>query len=221
MSFFADTNIALGYTIIHDKWHENAKKLIDEKSDTIFWSNLVEKEYNVKLDNIFDDIDIFLKSTEKILRNNQKNFLNYYDFEEHILKRTKRCRLDINKKQKILEHFWSKYSLIEVIAQILYLNFRNYNKNFKKLYYMRDKKLNNILILHNCGLNNYLKYLDYAEKLYEWGVNKPDCKIVIDAHDCGLIHPNLIFVSTDKRMIDLILEHNTEFLNIFEFKSCN
>ena len=49
MSFFADTNIALGYTIIHDKWHENAKKLIDEKSDTIFWSNLVEKEYNVKI----------------------------------------------------------------------------------------------------------------------------------------------------------------------------
>ena len=81
--------------------------------------------------------------------------------------------------------------------------------------------MNNILILHNCGLNNYLNYVDYAEKLYEWGVHKPDCKIVIDAHDCGKTHPDRIFASADKKMIDLILEHNTDFLNIFEFKSCN
>ena len=221
MAFFTDTNIALGYTIIHDKMHENAKKLIDEETEKIFWSNLVEKEYNEKLDDIFDDIDIFLKLTENILRNNQKNFLNYFDFEEHILKMTKRSKLDLNKKHKILEHFWKEYFIIEGIANSVYLKFKSHNKNFKKLYYMRDKKLNNILILHNCGLNNYLNYVDFAEKLYEWGVHKPDCKIVIDAHDCGKIHPNLIFASADKKMIDLILEHNTDFLNISEFRPYN
>ena len=221
MAFFTDTNIALGYTIIHDRWHENAKKLIDEQTDEIFWSNLVEMEYNRKLDDILDDIDIFLKLTENILINNQKNFLNYFDYEEHILKMTKRSKLDLNKKHKILEHFWKEYSIIEGIANTVYLKFKNHNKNFKKLYYMRDKKLNNILILHNCGLNNYLNYVDYAKKLYEWGVHKPDCKIITDAHDCGKTHSDLIFVSADGKMIEKLIKHDTSFLNITEFKSCN
>ena len=90
MPFFADTNLALGYTIIHDKHNENASELINKTSDDIFWSNLVKDEYYRKLNNIFGDIDIFLKSTEKILKNNEKDFLNQETFENYIL----------NKKQK-------------------------------------------------------------------------------------------------------------------------
>ena len=122
---------------------------------------------------------------------------------------TKRSKLDLNKNHKILEHFWKEYSIIEGIANTVYLKFKNHNKNFKKLYYMRDKKLNNILILHNCGLNNYLNYVDYAKKLYEWGVHKPDCKIITDAHDCGKTHSDLIFVSADGKMIEKLIKHTT------------
>lgn len=221
MPFFADTNLALGYTIIHDKHHKNANDLINKTEDNIFWSNLVKDEYERKLNSIFDDIDIFLKSTEKILKNNEKDFLNQENFENYILNETKRCKLDKIKKQKILEHYWNKYSFIDGIANVIYSKFRNFNKNFKKMYFMRDKKINKILILHDCGLNNYLKYLNYATKLLEWGVHNPDCKIIVDAHNCGKEQDDLIFVSTDDKLIDIIHEHDTSFLNIIEFRSCN
>lgn len=221
MPFFADTNLVLGYTIIHDKWHEKADKLISETNDAIFWSNLVKDEYNRKMGDIFDDIDIFLKLTEKILKNNESDFLNYYNFEKYILKRTKTCKLDLYKKQKILEHYWNDYPFIYGIGNVIYLKFKDFNKNFKKMYYMRDKELNNSLILHDCGVDNYLKYLNYAKQLFKWGVHPPDCKIVVDAHDCGISHNDLIFVSIDEKMITTLKEHNTSFLKIAEFRSCN
>ena len=52
MNYFIDTNVALGYTIIHDKWHPQSEKFITETSEDIFWSNLVKKEYSSKLNNI-------------------------------------------------------------------------------------------------------------------------------------------------------------------------
>ena len=81
MSFFIDTNIALGYSIIHDKIHETANKLIDEFNEDIYWSNLVQDEYTKKFDDILDEIEMFLKTAEKILENNEKDFINYYSFE--------------------------------------------------------------------------------------------------------------------------------------------
>ena len=81
--------------------------------------------------------------------------------------------------------------------------------------------LKKILILHDCGLDNYLRYFNYAKQLYKWGLHKPDCKIVVDAHDCAATHDDLIFVSADRNMIEKIISHDTSFLNIMEFKSCN
>ena len=221
MPFFIDTNIALGYTVIHDQWHETANNFINNTHDNIFWSNLVQEEYTNKLDDLLDEMDLFLKTTEKILKNNDKDFVSYYDFERYVLKRTRKCILDNSKKQRILEHFWIKYNIFEGIAESTYLKFRNYNKNFKKMYFKRDKNLNKNLILHNCGLNNYKRYRSYADKLKKWGIHSPDNKIITDAHDCGLKNKNLIFVSSDVEMVDTILEHNHSFLSIVEFKSCN
>ena len=132
MSFFVDTNIPLGYTVIHDKFHDSSKNFI-ENNENIFWSNLVKKEYTEKLDDIIDDIEIFLKLVENILKENHDDFPNYYTFENYIIKRTKRCNLDKNKKQKILSHFWDRYNIIEGISESLYLNFNHFNKNFKKM----------------------------------------------------------------------------------------
>ncbi len=149
MPFFVDTNLALGYTIIHDEWHDKADAFINKTNEAIFWSNLVKKEYDDKMNEILDDIDVFLKLTETILRNNEKDFLNFYDFENYILKRTKRCKLTKKKKQKILEHYWDKYAFSDGIAHVVYLRFQHYNKNFKKMYFKRDKDLNSQLILHD------------------------------------------------------------------------
>lgn len=219
MTFFVDTNIPLGYTIIHDKFHDPSKNFIEDNED-IFWSNLVKKEYTEKLDALIDDIEIFLKIAENELKENMKDFPSYYTFEKYVLKRTKRCSLNKTKKQKILTHFWDKYNIIEGISEPLYLNFKNFNKNFKKMYLKRDKELHTILKLHNCGIDNYKKYYGYAKQLYEWGVHKPDCKIITDAHDCGLTHEGLTFVSNDAEMLEIIINHSTSFLKIMEFKSC-
>lgn len=155
------------------------------------------------------------------MKNNDKDFVSYYIFEKYILERTNRCILEHSKKQKILEHFWIKYNILEGISESTYLKFKNYNKNFKKMYFKRDKTLNKNLILHNCGTKNFKRYLKYANQLRNWGIHSPDYKIITDAHDCGIKHGNLIFVSTDYKMINTILEHDHSFLTIVEFKSCN
>lgn len=219
MHYFIDTNVALGYTIIHDKWHPQSDKFITETSEDIFWSNLVKKEYSSKLNNIENSIDFFLQRTKLILKNNQKDFVNYYDFEKLILKETKICNLDKFKKQKILENFWNKYDFDEGISEIISTKFNDFTREFEKMYSKRDYKLNSTLKFHDCGIDNYLNYLDHAKKLYTWGVHKPDCKIIADAHDCGLTHNDLIFVSNDSKMLEKIIIHDTSFLNIIEFKS--
>lgn len=105
MHYFIDTNVALGYTVIHDKMHPQSEKFIKETSEDIFWSDLVKKEYSDKLNNIEDSIDFFLKRTNLILKNNQQDFVNYYGFEKFILKRTKNCDLDKFKKTKDPQKF--------------------------------------------------------------------------------------------------------------------
>lgn len=222
MNYFIDTNISLGYTIIHDKWHNVSKTFINNhEKDSIFWSNLVKNEYAKKFNKIIDDMNIFIIHCKIILKDNQKDFINYYEFENLLIKKTKIDRLDNFKKQKILKEFWNKYKFNEGISEAIYLKFLEFIHEFERVFHIRDQKLKNILIIHDCGLNNYLKYLNYAKKLYKWGVHKPDCKIVIDAHDCGKNHDDLIFISADKKMIEKILNHNTNFLSIAEFKSCN
>ena len=220
MNYFIDTNVALGYTIIHDKWHPQSEKFITETSEDIFWSNLVKKEYSSKLNNIENSIDFFLKRTKLILKNNEKDFVNYYDFEKFILKRTKICDLDKFKKQKILENFWNKYELYEGVSEIIKTKFNNFIREFEKVYSKRDYNLNSTLKFHNCGTDNYLNYLDHAKQLWKWGVHSPDCKIITDAHDCGRIHDDLIFVSNDEKMIEKIVNQDTTFLKIMEFRSC-
>ena len=71
---------------------------------------------------------------------------------------------------------------------------------------------------HNCGLKNYLKYKNYALKLESQGVHSPDCKIVVDAHDCGKSHIDLIFCTIDKELWKSISTYDTSFLNIEEFR---
>ena len=220
MHYFIDTNVALGYTVIHDKMHPESEKFIRETSEDIFWSNLVKEEYSFKLNDIEDSIDFFLKRTKLILKNNEQDFVNYYEFEKFILKRTKNCDLDKFKKQKILENFWNKYNFSDGISEIILSKFNEFTREFEKIYSKRDDNLNSTLKLHNCGLKNYLKYYGYAEKLYKWGVHKPDCKIITDAHDCGLAHDEMVFVSNDAEMIEKIANHDTSFLKIIEFKTC-
>ena len=58
MTFFVDTNIPLGYTIIHDKFHDPSKNFIEDNED-IFWSNLVKKEYTEKLDALLTILKYF------------------------------------------------------------------------------------------------------------------------------------------------------------------
>jgi len=222
MNFFLDTNIPIGYTVIHDKWHEQSKTFIDNhENDSIFWSTLVESEYYETLNDIIDQVKIFLENCKSILKTNENDFINYFEFENIILEKTKGCELDITKKQKILESFWNNSLLNEGISELIYLKFSEYLHDFQKVYIERQKMLKKIMILHDCGPDNYLKYLNYAKQLYMWGIHKPDCKIIADAHDCGTAHDNLTFVSADIKMIDIITAHKTNFLNIAEFKSCS
>lgn len=77
------------------------------------------------------------------------------------------------------------------------------------------------MTLHDCGLDNYLKYYQHVLRLYAGGIHSSDCKIIVDAHDCGLTHENLIFVSNDGEMLENIYKQDTSHLKIIEFRSCN
>lgn len=124
-----------------------------------------------------------------------------------------------NKKTRILEEFWKKSNIIEGISTTLILKFEEFVQNLNQLYFKRDLDLRNVLVLHDCGLDNYLKYYKYALELYDNGIHKPDCKIVVDAHDCGLIHDDLTFVSNDNIILEAISSMDTSKLHIVEFKS--
>ena len=76
-------------------------------------------------------------------------------------------------------------------------------------------------IQHFSIQDNYKRYLNYAEYLGFYGIHNPDCKIITDAHDCGLKHDNLKFVSNDKEMIREINSLKISFPVIIEFKSLN
>lgn len=149
--YFLDTNVPIGYTIIHDRWHENSKNFIDNNKNSIFWSNFVKSEYYNKLDNILDYIVKFLKSIVCILKVNEMDFYSYNSFEEHILNETRFCKLDYFKKQKILENFWNEYDFIVGISTKLYDCFYNYAFDFVNNYNNRDLRLNEIMRLHDCG----------------------------------------------------------------------
>lgn len=221
MIFFTDTNIPIGYTIIHDKWHEKSKKFYFQNEEDIFWSNLVQKEYNETLKDIVQSMDVFLKKSEYLLKNNSKDFINYEEFERYLIRQTQNCCLDNTKKRKILEEFWTKYDFSEGISTIVHLKFKEFIEDFEKIYFKRDLKLTKIMKLHDCGLDNYLRYRDYAQKLYDNGVHSPDCKIIVDAHDCGLTYGNLIFVSNDDKLIESVSKIDTSHLKIIEFRSYN
>lgn len=221
MPTFIDTNIAIGYSVIHDKWHIPSKEFIETNSENIFWSELVENEYTYKLNEVINLTEMFLETTNHILLINQNDFISYDSFEKFVLKKTRNCKLDTYKKIRILENFWGKYNFREGSAQILPIKFSKFKESFKKAYIKQDNKLYGRMTLNKCGLNNYKKYLIYAQFLGSNGIHNPDCKIITDAHDCGLKHENLIFVSNDKILINQINELEVSFPTIMGFKSLN
>ena len=221
MSYFVDTNVPTGYAIPHDKWHGSSVDFIENASEPIYWSTVVKNEYQNILDSIVDDIEIFLDEIKKLLKANEKDFPNYYRFEQFIKQKTKHCSLNNIKKTKILEEFWNKNNFIEGISEEIYIKFTEFLENLSDIYVKRDSTLNNILILHDCGLDNYLKYNNYAHDLFDGGIHKPDCKIIIDAHDCGRIHDDLVFITNDEELLETIKSLDTSNLKIIEFRSCN
>lgn len=221
MPYFIDTNVPVGYAVPYDKWHESSKKFLNDAAEEVYWSTLVRMEYSKTLDSIIDDVEVFLDEIEKILKCNERDFSNCFEFENFILAQTRHCRLDKFKKRRIIECFWTSNDFAEGISEEIYIRFLKFLEDMTNIYFQRDSDLRKILILHDCGLENYLKYHDYALELYNEGIHQPDCKIIVDAHDCGLVHDDLIFITNDKEMLETISKLNTSNLRIMEFKSCN
>ena len=211
----------IGYTVIHDKWHEESVEFIETSTEPIYWSNLVEEEYDEPLEDITSDLIYWLNYITEILKNNENDFDSYYNFEKYILIKTKSINIDDTKKRKILEKFWQKNNFNYGISTIIYSNFLKYSHDFKKIYSMRMEKLKKMLILHDCGLDNYQNYYKYATALNNASIHNPDYKIIVDAHDCGLKHGYLTFITKDGKMLDALSKINTFHLAIIEFKSYN
>lgn len=141
----------------------------------------------MKINDIVQIIDVYLKKIEYLLKNNTKDFVNYDAFEHYIIKHTKEIELDAYKKISLLKQFWSKYNFSEGISTVVYSKFINYSDEFKKIYFKRDQDLKKRMTLH----------------------------------DCGLKHEDLVFVSNDVRMIEILSNMDTSHLEIIEFKACN
>ena len=221
MDFFIDTNVALGFSIIPDKWHDKSRVFFEENLDKdIYWSNLVKEEYLEKSIYIALLIRDFLQKIQYILENSNKRFINIYEFEDFIMKKTEDCKLDRSKKRNILQHFCDSYNINFMDVNQLCSKFESFSDIFFRFYLDLDEDLKNRILLHNCGLDNYLKYIDYAKRLYDMGVHSPDCKILVDAYDLSLISSQLTFVSFDEKLMNILLKGDVSFLNVIEFKSC-
>jgi hypothetical protein len=176
MPFFTDTNLPIGYTIIHDKWHENSKKFYSREKEKKYWSTLVHNEYENTLKDIVKQEETFLNRSNYFLKNNEKDFLNYTAFEKYVLQKTKECGLDNTKKIKILKEFWKKYEFTEGISTTVCVKFKNFSDEFEKIYHQRNKELKKMMTLHDCGVDNYLKYHKYAVELNNGGIHNPIVK---------------------------------------------
>ena len=82
-------------------------------------------------------IDIYLGKARYLLKNNQNDFVNYAEFENFILERTKSIDLDDVKKINILRQFWSKYNFSEGISTIVYKKFNDFSEKFKKIIFRK------------------------------------------------------------------------------------
>lgn len=218
MKYFIDTNIAIGYSLKCDKWHEYANKFIqdNESQNTIIWSDTVEEEFENKFEEIFEFLKIFMNNMIELIENQEELFINYYSFEKYILKGSKNCKLDLTKKIKIIEFFWEKYNGIFDNISEMKLNIIEFNINYFSKYALRKNHLKSIITPYHCGLNNYLNYKNEVKKLKSIGIHKPDYKIVVDCNDyVKNIDSNVIFVTTDKHLYNLLIE--TTFLDIKEY----
>lgn len=71
-------------------WHNSSKTFFNtHENDSIFWSNIVKDEYHNTLNDIIDDVNIFLNYCKSALKTNQSDFVNYFEFEKFILKKNK------------------------------------------------------------------------------------------------------------------------------------
>lgn len=217
MDQFIDTNMCIGYAFKCDKWHEPANKFITNNNNT-YYSDQVLEEFENKFEEIYTDIKIFMDSIPNII-SQKKFYLNYQEFEYTILRNTKNCTLDKTKKIKIIELFWEKYYRCSMDnPQIMKLEFSNFNVNYFKKHDSKKDELLNILIFHNCGLNNYKKYRKYINKLKSKDVHYPDYAIVLDAHDLGLKR-DVCFATTDEQFYNKIKD--IDFLDVNVFKLVN
>ncbi len=86
MNFFIDSNVAIGYSVVHDRLHDNSVEFICETEEDIF-GHLVQDEYLRKLGEIIHLVERFLKRTNLLLKNNETSFTNYEEFENFIMKK--------------------------------------------------------------------------------------------------------------------------------------
>lgn len=215
MKNFIDTNIALGYSLPCDKWHSNSIEFIFNNNN-FYWSNNVKKEFNEKFKNITRGVFEFLGKISVLLAMNKKSFVNYYSFENFILNKTKNCNIDKTKKIKIIEFFWENKKIILSDFPIeIQLKFDSFILSYKFDYDSLKKELESIMNLHDCGLENYLKYSLIHEKLKDLKIHYPDDIILLDAHDLGL-SSNVCFNTLDKELHVKI--KNSNILKINEFK---
>lgn len=212
---FIDTNIALGYSLKCDKWHDVSQEFISKNQD-IYWSDCVKKEFNIKFRKIITMIIIFLQRINIILKNNITEFINYSDFEKFILNNTKHCKLDLTKKIKVIEYFWNENNIsANDSTNFISIKFNNFLIRYAHIKKSLKKEFESLVHLYNCGMRNYLNYPIIIDKLKELGVHKPDYIIVIDAHDFA-ISQDVCFNTTDEELYNLA--GSCELLKINEFK---
>ena len=98
------------------------------------------------------------------------------------------------------------------------IKFDSFLLKYTKNHASRKKELEKIVKLHDCGLDNYLKYRILLKLLTEKGLHTSDIKIIIDAHDLGLTS-EVSFNTTDREFYNLIKSSNC--LKIKEYNLVN
>lgn len=196
MNSFVDTNVSIAYVFLIDPLNNKSINFF-RRYNSIFWSNLVKKEFNKVFVSKKEVLVKFYKKLLKDLKEGKVLNLTLNDLKRYVIQENY-PKNDHNQIKGSLSSFWHRYvnekfPSVNCLENAINLCLRD----LRIRSYRRKIDLENIFQLTN---KRYDKYSNLNNKLRRNGVHPPDNEIILDAHDYNLKTSfDLDFVTFDKK----------------------
>jgi len=221
MSFFFDTNVCIGFIFRWNPWHDKAKEIFQEKVPS-YWSDTVKNESIYVFNKLNREYDNFLYKLKNGIINYKKDLIKKEDLNKISSKISvgkNQAGKDIIDKNRIVSSIWEdkrwyevgKNNLIEYLAELII--------NLSIHSFRGFKKCENILNLHPSSSSHF----SVKNIFLKQGIHFPDWQICLDAHDLACSIQEVVFVTSDYGLINLLqpILHETKIKEIFKMDKLN